>query len=122
MDLNDRKLLLDGQPLQAAYCVFSVRASRINPDWGEIPALKEAYADFNRAIVAGKHKEAEEALAAFNRQVIVSPDLIAADKERLKEKARADLRDAFPGGGQSAPATVAARFAGRQLSDLDLYG
>jgi len=121
IDAQDRKLLLDGKPLQAAYCVFSIRTSRINPEWGSITALKEAYADFTRAITTGKHKEAEEALAAFNRQVIVSPDLISTDKDRLKEKAKADLRDAFPGGGQSAPAGVRERFERRQLSDLNLY-
>jgi len=121
IDPQDRKLLLDGKPLQAAYCVFSIRASQRNPDWGEIQPLKDAYADFTRAIGAGKHKEAEDALAVFNRQVIITPDLISADKDRLKEKAKADLHDAFPGGGQSAPEGVRDRFAGRQLADLNLY-
>ncbi|HEY7767050.1 hypothetical protein [Longimicrobium sp.] len=121
IDPQDRKLLVDGKPLQAAYCVFSIRSSSMNPEWGEIPALKEAYADFTRAIMTGKHKEAEEALAAFNRQLIVSPDLISADKDRLKEKVKADLRDAFPGGGQSAPDGVRARFENRKLADLNLY-
>jgi hypothetical protein len=41
-------------------------------------------------------------LAAFNRWVIVTPDLISRDKDRLN----ADLQDAFPRGGQAA--TVAA--------------
>ena len=121
VDAHDRKLLLNGKPLEAAYCVFSIRASRTNPGWGEIPALKAAYADFARAITSGRHREAEEALAAFNRQVIVSPDLIPADRERLKEKARADLKDAFPGGGQSAPTGLRERFASRTLADLNLY-
>jgi hypothetical protein len=121
IDPQDRKLLLDGKPLQAAHCVFSIRSSAFNPGWGEITALKESYADFMRAIVSGKRREAEEALAAFNRQVIVSPDLISGDKSRLRERAGADLREAFPGGGQSAPAAVQNRFANRQLSDLNLY-
>ena len=55
-------------PLDAAYCVFSIRGSDRNPDWGKIPALQESYADFTRAITSGKHQEAEEALAAFNWQ------------------------------------------------------
>ena len=87
----------NGQPLQAAYCVFSIRSRNDNPEWGKIPALQESYADFLRAITSGKHQEAEEALAGFNRQVIVCPDLISADKDLLKDKARKDLRDAFPG-------------------------
>jgi hypothetical protein len=120
IDPNDHKLLLNGAPLQAAYCVFSIRASDRNPDWGKIPELQAAYADFIRAIGSGRHKEAEEALAAFNRQVIVTPDLIPADKERLKTKARADFVEAFPGGGQSAGAQRR-KFEGRQLVDLNLY-
>jgi hypothetical protein len=121
IDPNDRKLLLNGAPLQAAYCVFSIRATDRNPDWGRIPELQQAYADFIRAIGSGRHREAEEALAAFNRQVVITPDLITSDKERLKSKAKADLLEAFPGGGQSADA-LRGKFEGRQLSDLNLYG
>lgn len=121
LDPADRKLLLDGQPLEAAYCVFSIRHSERNPDWGTIPPLQQAYADFNRAILSGRRQEAEEALAGFNRQLIVSPDLISADKARLKAMARADLVEAFPGGGQSDDATRR-RFEGRVLGDLKLYG
>jgi hypothetical protein len=101
--------------------VFSIRSTDRNVDWGKIPALQESYADFNKAILSGKHKEAEEALAAFNRQVIVSPDLISADKDQLKAKAKADLQDAFPGGGQAATPAAMRRFENRQLADLNLY-
>src|SRR5262249_44404171 len=122
IDLQDRKLLQNGKPLQAAYCVFSIRSSNRNADWGKIPALQESYEDFVGAITSGKHKEAEEALAAFNREGSVSPGLISADKGRLKDKAKADLRDAFPGGGQAAtPAAARQRFANRRLVDLNLY-
>lgn len=122
IDKADRKLLQKGRPLDAAYCVFSIRRNDRNPDWGTIPPLQQAYAEFNRAVLSGKRKEAEEALAAFNRQLIVSPDLVTADKDRLKAKARADLVDAFPGGGQSAAEKrIRERFEGRVLSDLNLY-
>lgn len=121
VDKADRKLLHKGQALDAAYCVFSIRRNDRNPDWGEIPALQQAYKDFNRAILAGKRKEAEEALAGFNRQLIVCPDLISADKNRLKIKAREDLIAAFPGGGQSAEENAQKQFKGRSLSDLNLY-
>ena len=122
IDPADRKLLHKGRPLEAAYCVFSIRRSEQNPDWGTIPALQQAYAEFNRAILTGKRQEAEEALAAFNRQLIVSPDLVSADKARLKALARSDLVDAFPGGGQSSDKDRRARFEGRTLGDLALYG
>jgi hypothetical protein len=111
-----------GQALQAAYCVFSVRSRPDNPDWGTNAALRQAYEDFTRAITSGKRKDAEEALAAFNRQVIVSPDLITKDKEALKAKAREDLKDAFPGGGQSATPALLKKFESRKLADLKLYG
>ena len=122
IDPQDRKLLQDGKPLQAAYCIFSVRSTDRNADWGKITALREAYADFTRAIISGKHQDAEEALAGFNRQVIVCPDLISADKDRLKANAKADLQEAFPGGGQSAtPEVVRRRFEKRELADLNIY-
>jgi hypothetical protein len=62
IDPQDRKLLQNGKPLQAAYCVFSIQSTDRNVDWGKIPALQDSYADFNKAILSGKHKEAEEAL------------------------------------------------------------
>ena len=121
IDSTDRKLLHNGKPLDAAYCVFSIRYNDRNPDWGEIPALQNAYADIKRAILSGKHKEAEEAFSGFNRQLIVCPDLISTDKKRLKDKVLADLHDAFPGGGQSAKRNVKERYKERILSDLNLY-
>jgi len=117
---TDRKLLLDGAPLDAAFCVFSIRVNDRNADWGSIPALEQAYSEFTNAILSNKRKEAQEALAGFNRQLVISPDLIAADKDRLKKKAEADLKAAFPGGGQSSRTSLA-RFENRILSDLNLY-
>jgi hypothetical protein len=121
IDTTDHKLLLDGAPLNAAYCVFSIRMNDRNEEWGSIPPLEQAYAEFTKAIGSGKRKEAQDALAGFNRQLIISPDLIPADKNRLKKKADADLRDAFPGGGQSATRSRLARFENRVLFDLNLY-
>jgi len=122
VDPQDRKLLHRGKPLDAAYCVFSIRYSEQNPEWGQIPALQEAYADFTKAVGSGKHQDAEEALAAFNRQLVISPDLIAKDKQVLIAKARQQLKDAFPGGGQAAAPAALKNFEGRKFSDLKLYG
>lgn len=122
IDPLDRKLLHRGSPLQSAYCVFSIRTTTRNADWGKIPALQAAFAQFNQSLIAGKRADAEEALAAFNRQVIVTPDLIDVDKARLKAKAKADLHDAFPGGGQSSkPEEIKKRLEGRTLEALALY-
>jgi hypothetical protein len=122
IDKVDRKLLYNGQQLQAAYCVFSIRSSDRNPDWGAIPSLQAAYAELVRTIGAGRLADAKEALAAFNRQVIVCPDLISTDKDRLKAKAKTDVDDAFPASGQSSGASAASkRFENRKLADLNLY-
>jgi hypothetical protein len=121
IDKLDRKLLEHGEPLQAAYCVFSIRSTDRNADWGSISGLQQAYADFTGAILSGRRKEAEEALAGFNRQLIVCPDLISSDKSRLRQAAREDLVGAFPGGGQAATPEVRRRFESRRLSDLRLY-
>jgi hypothetical protein len=40
----------------------------------------------------------------------------------LRDKAKADLREAFPGGAQAAEsAAIRKRFEQRTLADLDLY-
>ena len=102
--------------------MFSIRSGDRSPEWGKIPALRESYADFVKAVVSGKHQEAEEALAGFNREVTVCPDLISADKRRLRDLVKAELQEAFPGGGQAAkPDTLRKRFEKRQLADLNLY-
>jgi hypothetical protein len=121
IDSQDRKLLQNGKPLQAAYCVFSIRANDRNADWGSIPALQQSYADFTKAVASGKHQEAQDALTGFNRQVIVCPDLISSDKVRLQDKAKADFLAAFPGGGQAATPQTLQRFTQRKLADLNLY-
>jgi hypothetical protein len=100
---------------------YSIRVNDRNADWGSIPPLQQAYSEFTKAILSGKRKEAVDALAGFSRQLIISPDLIELDKKRLKTKAEADLKDAFPGGGQSAGERSLARFKDRVLADLNLY-
>jgi hypothetical protein len=95
IDPSDRKLLVDGVPLAAAYCVFSVRATTRKADFGEIPELKAAFAMLRRDIIAGSPERAKEALASFRRTAIVSPDLILADKERLIVLSEKLLSDAL---------------------------
>ena len=54
IDKADRKLLQNGQPLEAAYCLFSIRSTDRNADWGTIPALQGALAEFTRAVLSGE--------------------------------------------------------------------
>jgi hypothetical protein len=121
LDPNDRKLLLDGRPLEEGYCVFSIRRSEKKADFGAIPEIKASFVALKEAISRDK-AQAETALAAFRRTVIVSSDLITIDKNRLIEKARIMQEAAFGAG----PIAV-----GRgdhpvdpdaiELADLDLY-
>jgi hypothetical protein len=103
LDPADGKLLLAGQPLEAAYCVFSIVATDQKADFGEIPELKSAYALFRDCVVKGEEDEARKAFAAFRRLALASPDLITNDAARLVAKANALLSAAFgedePGSG-----------------------
>ena len=119
---SDRKLLRDGRPLEEAYCVFSIRRTDQKADYGAIPELKAGFAGLRSAIQSNDRTQAEAALGAFSRTVIVSPDLIDGDKDRLIAKASQLLRTAFPKG----PAPVSrkgalAEIATTELSDLGLY-
>jgi hypothetical protein len=109
IDPADGKLLIGNAPLDAAYCVFSIRATDRKPDFGEIPELKESYAEFRKAVVAGKQTDAREACNAFCRRTLTSPDLITKDAARLIALARQVMADAF--GTDPAP-TVAEPGAG----------
>jgi hypothetical protein len=102
LDPTDHKLLLDGQPLQYGYCVFSIRRVDQKADYGEIPELKERYAAFQKAIRDNKINEAKDALTAFRLAAIASPDLISSDAQRLVDKAQQKLNAAFPAGGISS--------------------
>ena len=116
---KDRKLLLNGKPIDAGYAVFSFRPSTEKSDYGEIPELRDRYAAIQAAIRSGKQKDAQDALAAFRLTAIASPDLIPTDANKLVEKATQKLRNAFtPGGAGDVPT---ARALSESLSDIRLY-
>jgi hypothetical protein len=96
IDPADGKLLINGAPLDAAYCVFSIRTTDRKPDFGEIPELKAAYASFRDDVVKGKEEDALEAFTAFRRIALTSPDLISKDASRLIAMTKAMLDEAFP--------------------------
>ncbi|UQR61641.1 hypothetical protein LRP30_33195 [Bradyrhizobium sp. C-145] len=116
---KDRKLLLDGKPIDAGYAVFSFRPSAEKSDYGEIPELRDRYAAIQSALRGGKLKDAQDALAAFRLAAIASPDLIPADASKLVEKTTQKVRTAFPPGGVgdvSGPRPKA-----ETLSEIQLY-
>lgn len=96
---KDRRLLLNGDPLDCGYATFSLRRSMQKADYGEIPELKERYGAVHAAIKSGKEKDARDALTAFRLAAIASPDLITSDAKRLVAKVREKVDEAFPQGG-----------------------
>ncbi len=117
----DRRLLLDGRPVDHGHVVFSIRSTTRKPDYGEIPELKERYAGFLTALRSGSVKSAQDAHAAFRLAVIASQDLITLDAKRLIDKARAKLELAYPPGGTAGPTGRAASKHDESLADIGLY-
>lgn len=114
LDPADRTLLLDGKPLQEAYCVFSIRRTDQKADFGAIPDIRTAWEALRTEIKGNDKKRAEAALADFTRTVIVNPDLIAPDAERLIQKAETQLKNAFRG---AAPVNKGGK--GSDIGSLD---
>jgi hypothetical protein len=120
LDPTDGKLLYDGQPLKAAYCVFSLKRKDIKADYGEIPELKEKFAALRTAIQSEKQDDTAEALSALRVAALTSPDLIRDDAKRLVELAKQMVEDVFPGGAVSRDATGEVGGA-KTLEELKLY-
>lgn len=117
LDPSDRKLLLNGQPLKEAYCVFSIRCTDQKADYGAIPEIRTAWAALKTGILSADVKQADTAMQAFRRTVLVSADLITRDKNRLIKKAQEMKDAAFPAG----PGLVSREFLRpNDLSKIDL--
>lgn len=121
---GEGKLVLDGVPLEKGYCVFSIRATTQKADFGEIPELKEKFADLRTAAMKADEEGAGDALAAFRRTVIFSPDLIQSDGKRLIGLAQELYDTAFPPVPRDGAHFIergAALEIAMNLSDLPLY-
>jgi hypothetical protein len=116
----DHRLLLDGKILECGYAVFSLRPTKKKSDYGEIPQLRERYAEFISAINKGKQSEAKEALGAFRLAVIASADLIDSDQQGLIAKANQKFNTAFP--SEIVVKTISRKaLQSEKLSDIGLY-
>lgn len=74
----------DNQPVKdCPYFVFTVSASRENPEWYKISYLAESYKKLQDAIAASNIDSAKEQFAIFKRAALTSDDLIREDAERL---------------------------------------
>lgn len=124
LDPKDRKLLLDGSPLEEGYCVFSIRRTDQKADYGAIPEINAAFASLNAALRANEEAQAKTALAVFRRTVLLSSDLISSDRNRLIEKAT-ELHNLVLG-KSVGPIGVSRKgpavdVRASELADLDLY-
>jgi len=104
IDPGDKSLRVDDAPYtDAPYLVYAVESSDQRVDWGSIPDLKTSYESIRSA---KDRNEAQQAFTAFRRQVLLSPDLIDADRKRLVEKVEALMKSlydvAFTGAGSHA--------------------
>jgi hypothetical protein len=102
LDPSDQKLLHNGAPLSAAYCVFSLKRVNKKADFGEIPELREAWGELDKAIKRQDQAEATNTFEAFRIRALLSPDLISRDAEALVDLAKRRMATAFPGGPTSA--------------------
>lgn len=120
LDPADGKLLHDGEPLKASYCVFSIQGTTTKADFGEIPELKEKFAAFRAALQTQVEDKAKEALTAFRVAAMTSPDLIRSDARRLVSLAQEMMADVF-GGGPVSLAADAGPGIPRELGQVPLY-
>lgn len=92
-----RLLNPDGGDVRAAHLVLRLDASQNRPDWASIPDVFAAYQVIADAARRGDLVAARDALAAFRRTAVFSPDLLAADGLRLHELVEDLVKQAFPG-------------------------
>lgn len=114
-----RLLNPDGSEVRAAYLVLRVDAQQRRHNWSKIPDVLAAYQVIADAVRRGDLVAAREALAAFRRIAVSSPDLLAADGERLHDLVDSEVKRAFPP-APTAGLTPPSGFP--DLADIPLYG
>ena len=118
VDQTDRKLLLEGKPLEEAYCVLSIRRTDRKADFGEIPELAEGYKQFRDALKTRRRTLSDDAKQALITAIYLSPDLIDSDKTRLVKLIDEEFKRVMPGGGIAASDTPKPL---ENFGDLPLY-
>ena len=118
---SDRHLFYRGRDIGRGYALFSLRASKTKPDFGELPDLRARYADFQSQLRSGDKSKARDALTAFRLTAIASSDLILADAQRLASLARQRFDAAFPIEGGVISETFIGRLPKEDLSAIGLY-
>jgi hypothetical protein len=108
----------DGSEVRAPYLLLRLDAHRERHNWAGLPDVAAAYQVIADAARRGDLSGARDALAAFRRVAVFSPDLLASDGQRLHAKVAEQVRQAFPATGTSG-ALPQVDFP--DLADIELY-
>jgi len=107
---------------QYPYLLFSIDSSSKRDEWFVIPEISSAHKELYRLVgAAGKRAEIEDALQAFRRTVLTSPDLLTADAERLVAEVTKDVEAAVPASLTSATPSRKTGIKIRNLKSIDLF-
>ena len=105
---GNRLMTADGVGVRAPYLLLRLDARPQRHNWADIPDVAAAYQVIADAARRGDLAAAREALAAFRRIAVFSPDLLAADGQRLYDMVAEQVRLAFPATGTGGPVTQSA--------------
>ena len=86
----------DGSDVRAAYLILRLDAQPHRHNWASIPDIQASYEVVAAAARRSDLTAAKEALASFRRITLFSPDLLAADAERLHNLVDDQVKRAFP--------------------------
>lgn len=118
VDETFQLLRADGGPIaDHAYLVISIEAQARRDDWPELPGMREAHQDLVRAVEKADFDGVKDALGAFRRVAVTSPDLLAADGARLADMVSKEVSLALDVTGTAG----GNRSRIRPLEELDLY-
>jgi hypothetical protein len=120
----------DGTPVKEPYLVLRLQAERQRHNWAAIPDIQAAYQALGDMVRRSDLAGAKEALAAFRRIAVFSPDLLDTDAGRLHDLVRDQVARALPALGTGAaisrgryqdPSDIQTRTVLPALADLPLF-
>lgn len=77
------------------YVVFSIEAHHRRDDWSQVPDVRAAHEDLMREVRKADFQGVTDALGAFRRTAVTSPDLLAADGVRLADLVTKEVASAL---------------------------
>lgn len=93
---DNRLVFEDGDETGQPYPVFSIVHSDRRDDWTTIPDLYGRYEEIRTAARKGDLPGAQAVLGSFGQAAVFCPDLLARDRQRLRDLVAAEVALAFP--------------------------